>query len=371
MQSSPLLPPQPASPADVAAALPVGREPASEAGEGSFGAVLESKLNTAAAPEAPSGTDATAAASSAAATVQPPGDAVLASLMASLAGAGSVPTSQSVPLAAQAPAAEGEADPALPAAIGSMPSRAPLSEAAVRADRAPKPGDAAAEAAAKADSDSFARLLPSAAGTAPGLAAAVSLEAPKPQLSLDTGVAQVRVVPDATPRADALPVAVAAAGDAPAESAALPRVPVPASFGSQGWNGAFADRVTWIAQARQPSAELTLNPPQLGPVEVRVSVSADQQATLSFHSPHAAVREAIQGSLPRLQEAFAASGLQLGDVFVGSGAAGFGRDQAQSRDDGRESARRGGSPAGGGAVAPAAVASWVRAGSLGQVDLFA
>jgi flagellar hook-length control protein FliK len=374
MQSSQLLPPQTAAPAEVAATLPAGREAAPETGDGSFGAVLESRMNAAASPDAsPPGNDA-AAAAEAVSTAQAPGDAVLASLIAGLA-AGAVPQA---PVGVQpvvapqaddgsavvrAPADEFAPARTLPAGMALRPERASDGAAAV-------PG---AAASTEADPGAFARLLPVASGISPPatIAIATSPEAAVRAQVSDSGGAALRIMPEATPRADALPATAGASGEAPAEAAPPPRVSVRASFGSEGWSSALADRVTWIAQARQPSAELTLNPPQLGPVEVRVSVSADQQATLSFHSPHAAVREAIQGSLPRLQEAFAAGGLQLGDVFVGSGPAGFGQDQRPARDGGGESGRRGSGPEAVSAMPAPAAVTWLRSGSPGQVDLFA
>jgi flagellar hook-length control protein FliK len=295
--------------------------------------------------------------------------------MASLGGAGAAPQGSAVALPVNAQADGGEDVAALPATGGSVASRKLPAEALPQPARAPGVSAAAADAPAgvEADAQAFARLLPVAPGGSPpeAIAIAVPLEAATRSQAQDPGSIASRAVPEAAPRADALPVMAGAAADEQAEAAPAVRVAVPASFGSPGWNGAFADRVTWMAQARQPSAELTLNPPQLGPVEVRVSVSADQQATLSFHSPHPAVREAIQGSLPRLQEAFAASGLQLGEVFVGSGAAGSGRDQGAARDSGGEPGRRSGGAAAVNTAPAEAPATWLRNGSLGQVDLFA
>ncbi len=177
---------------------------------------------------------------------------------------------------------------------------------------------------------------------------------------------------EATVRAEALQSAQPAAGTGGAEEpTAQPRLPIHASIGSQAWDGQFTDRVIWITQARQSSAELILNPPQLGPVEVHVTVSVEQVATLSFHAGQPAVREAIQANLVRLQEAFANNGLQLADVFVGSGTAG-------SRDE-RRGARAGGADKvpwrGGVDVSPSAGFSGAglvhpRIG-VGRVDLFA
>lgn len=111
--------------------------------------------------------------------------------------------------------------------------------------------------------------------------------------------------------------AVSPSAQAKATEVAKPAITVP--VGAPGWGDALADRVTVMAQGRQSTAELQLNPPNLGPVEVKLTLQGDQ-ATVSFHSPHAPVREAIQASMPRLTEAFAEAGIGLGNVFVGADA---------------------------------------------------
>ena len=105
----------------------------------------------------------------------------------------------------------------------------------------------------------------------------------------------------------------------------------------------------------------------LGPVEIRVSMNADQ-ANLSFFSPHAAVREAIQAALPRLTDAFAASCLTLGNVLVGAESQ-SGRQPNEREAPGRFS----GAPTQDFSAPETATAvTWLRPGSgLGRVDLFA
>lgn len=144
------------------------------------------------------------------------------------------------------------------------------------------------------------------------------------------------------------------------------RVSVTPEVSHPRWGSSFADRVTWITQTAQPTAELQLNPPQLGPVEVRVSVDSEQQTSLSFFSPHAAVREAIQAAIPRLTEAFNASGLSLGNVFVGAES----QQQQQGQRD-NAFARRESDMIKGESEPRIAQVSWLRNGALGSIDLFA
>ncbi len=137
---------------------------------------------------------------------------------------------------------------------------------------------------------------------------------------------------------DAAALGQSSQAQAKSADAARPTITVP--VGAPGWGDALADRVTVMAQGRQPTAELQLNPPDLGPVEIKVSLQGDQ-ATVSFHSPHAPVREAIQASMPRLTEAFAEAGIGLGNVFVGADARSNDRQapdqQGRGSSRGRES----------------------------------
>lgn len=73
-----------------------------------------------------------------------------------------------------------------------------------------------------------------------------------------------------------------------------------------------------MATHQQQTAELRLTPPHLGPVEIALTLNHDQgiEASIQFASPHAAVREAIEASLPRLKELFAESGIAMGNVTV-------------------------------------------------------
>lgn len=98
--------------------------------------------------------------------------------------------------------------------------------------------------------------------------------------------------------------------------------------GQGKWGDEFSQKVTWIASSgKDQTAELHLNPPQLGPVDVVIKVSGDQ-ATALFTSPHAAVRDVIEQALPRLRDMLADNGIMLGNATVSDQAA---RDQSQSQ----------------------------------------
>lgn len=87
--------------------------------------------------------------------------------------------------------------------------------------------------------------------------------------------------------------------------------------GNAGWDNALGQKVVWMVGQQQQVAELHLNPPHLGPMEVRLSISNDQVSAL-FVSHQPAVREAIEAAMPRLREILADSGMMLGNATVSS-----------------------------------------------------
>jgi len=75
--------------------------------------------------------------------------------------------------------------------------------------------------------------------------------------------------------------------------------------------------MVWMAGQGHQVAELHLNPPDLGPMTIALTLDNDQ-ASARFTSPHAAVREAIETAMPRLREMLADSGITLGNASVGA-----------------------------------------------------
>lgn len=85
--------------------------------------------------------------------------------------------------------------------------------------------------------------------------------------------------------------------------------------GQPGWSEALGDRINWILNNQQPGAQLRINPPHLGPLEIKVSVHNDQ-ASISFTAHHAVTADHLEAALPRLREMLAESGLQLAHFDV-------------------------------------------------------
>lgn len=84
---------------------------------------------------------------------------------------------------------------------------------------------------------------------------------------------------------------------------------------SPQWNQAVSDKVMWMAAQNISAAEIRLDPPDLGPMQVKVSVHQDQ-VNVNFTSPHAQVRDALDLQLNRLRDMFSEQGLNLLNVDV-------------------------------------------------------
>jgi flagellar hook-length control protein FliK len=138
--------------------------------------------------------------------------------------------------------------------------------------------------------------------------------------------------------------------------------------GNQGWDAEVGNHMVWMAGSQASRAELVLTPPQLGRIEISLTMSGDQ-ATANFISASPAVREAIENAIPRLREILADAGVTLGQTQVGSEAPGQSADNGQNGDN--SSRGSGIAPGSAGLAASAsAAASWTGAGR-GLVDVFA
>lgn len=84
---------------------------------------------------------------------------------------------------------------------------------------------------------------------------------------------------------------------------------------SAAWGKVMSSRVVWMAREGVQQAELRLNPANLGPVEVRLTMQNDQ-TNVTFIASNAAARDALEQALPRLRESFNESGLALNNAEV-------------------------------------------------------
>ncbi|NEX62693.1 flagellar hook-length control protein FliK [Noviherbaspirillum galbum] len=146
-----------------------------------------------------------------------------------------------------------------------------------------------------------------------------------------------------------------------------------ARVGTPAWDQALGQKITWMVAGQEQSASLTLNPPDLGPLQVVLSVS-NSQANATFTAAQPEVRQALEAALPKLRDMLGDAGIQLGQATVSSGNP---QQQQQAQGDPGRQATAGGSLHRAQADAvradPVARASRTVAGSSGRgmVDTFA
>ncbi len=95
-----------------------------------------------------------------------------------------------------------------------------------------------------------------------------------------------------------------------------PLVPgAPVSMQQGVWTEDVVDKVMWMSSQNLKSADIQLDPPDLGRLEVRINMTQDQATQVTFASPHMAVRDAVTESMNRLRDMFTQQGMTM-DVNV-------------------------------------------------------
>jgi flagellar hook-length control protein FliK len=136
--------------------------------------------------------------------------------------------------------------------------------------------------------------------------------------------------------------------------------------GSTGWDQAVGQKVVWMVAGGQQNASLTLNPPDLGPLQVVLNVT-NSHATVTFTSTQPEVRQALESAIPKLREMLGDAGIQLGQASINSGSA---QQQAFSQQNSANTNSTSGSVDNGDSTMPAIRALPTSAGQ-GLVDTFA
>lgn len=163
--------------------------------------------------------------------------------------------------------------------------------------------------------------------------------------------------------------------DAVGNPAVVPGDRIPARVGSQAWDNQVSQRIVYMV-GKEQAATLTLNPPDLGPVQIVLNVSNDQ-ASVAFSAEHLEVRQALENALPRLREMMSESGIALGNATVDAGARQQQDGERRTPGGAGGNGNGNGNLAGAGADGEAAVnevaprTRTVALGERGMVDLFA
>ncbi len=93
---------------------------------------------------------------------------------------------------------------------------------------------------------------------------------------------------------------------------------ITSAIGSAQWQEDFCEQILSFGQNQIQHAQLNLNPPELGPLQVHIEIN-QQEAKVHFVSSHAMVRDSIESANQRLREVFQGSGLSLANVNVSDG----------------------------------------------------
>lgn len=91
-----------------------------------------------------------------------------------------------------------------------------------------------------------------------------------------------------------------------------------AQFNDPQFSRNLNEQVLMMAGQGVHKAHISLNPHELGPLEIRLSVIEDE-VSVQLISGNPAVRESIEQAMPRLRELFGEAGLKLGQHDVSSG----------------------------------------------------
>ncbi|MDO9343279.1 MAG: flagellar hook-length control protein FliK [Pseudomonas sp.] len=121
----------------------------------------------------------------------------------------------------------------------------------------------------------------------------------------------------------------------PKTANALPPVTnAPLAMHQSGWTDEIVNRVMYLSSANLKSAEIQLQPAELGRLDIKVNMTADQQAQVNFMSAHPVVREALESQSGRLREMFAQQGMGQVDVNVSDQSRGQEQQQQQAQTRG-------------------------------------
>lgn len=171
-----------------------------------------------------------------------------------------------------------------------------------------------------------------AAPVAAGLAEVLAAEAAPVDAGQSPSISGMPSVTTTPVAADAglNPAGVRGATASDAQAVPAPQAPLPVA-NPRAWAPLLGQHLMHLVQTGDTQATVRVNPPQLGPVELRLELK-DSLTHVSFYAHDAQVREALEQSLPRLRELLGAQGLQLGQSHVGDQASQ--QQQQQPNPDG-------------------------------------
>lgn len=199
-----------------------------------------------------------------------------------------------------------------------------------------KTGDGSAQETVALDTDTDGRT----AGGLPAIAAAVADDKPAKFAVGDSTQLKAAATGEATPLAETrTPTVIAHAPTQQPTSGTQNSAPLRVETPMQdqkAWASDVGQKIVWMVGNEKQSAQLTLNPPQMGPIEISLNINRDS-ATALFVSANPEVREALESAMPRLREMLAGAGIELGQANVSAESS---RQQQGGNDNARPGASR-------------------------------
>lgn len=100
------------------------------------------------------------------------------------------------------------------------------------------------------------------------------------------------------------------------------------------------ERVSSMLSINNKEAEIRLDPPEMGSMQIRVRSDAEQ-AQINFVVQNQQAKEALEQSMPRLREMLAQQGLELGESTISYGQSGGENAEQNESDSGEQLAQNG------------------------------
>lgn len=138
--------------------------------------------------------------------------------------------------------------------------------------------------------------------------------------------------------ADRLAAMSQAAQQARVATPAVPLINQPLAMHQSGWSEGVVDRVMYLSSQNLKSADIQLEPAELGRLDIRINMAADQQTQVTFMSAHVGVREALESQMSRLRDSFSQQGMGQVDVNVSDQSRNQ-QNQAQQQEQANNNAR--------------------------------
>ncbi|HEY0288147.1 MAG TPA: flagellar hook-length control protein FliK [Pseudomonas sp.] len=119
-------------------------------------------------------------------------------------------------------------------------------------------------------------------------------------------------------------------------TAVAPTAPLlnqPLAMNQSGWTEGVVNRVMYLSSMNLKQADIQLEPAELGRLDIRVNMAADQQTQITFMSGHVGVRDALENQMSRLRDSFVQQGLGQVDVNVSDQSRGWQQQAQQQQSD--------------------------------------